>query len=172
MPAFDPRCTPAPRVGRVPEVFRGWSGVLRSSHPAVSFCAIGPRADEILREHRLKYGLGDGSPLASLHRLGAYVLLLGVGHDSNTSLHLAEYRADWPRKRIFEQGAAMMVEGKRVWVNYEDVMLDASDFERIGADFEATGAVKIGRVGSAVARLMPQARLVDFGADWIAANRR
>lgn len=31
-----------------------------------------------------------GDPFGRLYELDAYILLLGVGHDSNTSLHLAQ----------------------------------------------------------------------------------
>ncbi|WP_460705087.1 AAC(3) family N-acetyltransferase [Myceligenerans halotolerans] len=40
-----------------------------------------------------------------------------------------------------------------------------------GAAFEDTGAVAVGPVGSATARLMGQRALVDFAADWMARNR-
>ncbi|QOC90738.1 aminoglycoside N(3)-acetyltransferase [Micromonospora craniellae] len=39
-----------------------------------------------------------------------------------------------------------------------------------GADFEATGAATVGRVGDATARLMPQPALVDFATTWMATH--
>jgi len=41
----------------------------------------------------IAFGLGNESPLAKIYDLDGYVLLLGVDHDKNTSLHLAEVRA-------------------------------------------------------------------------------
>ena len=66
------------------------------------------------------------------------MLLLGVDHGANTSLHLAEYRQPAPpRERV---GAAVLTgDGGREWVWWDDVVLDESDFARLGADFEATG---------------------------------
>jgi aminoglycoside 3-N-acetyltransferase len=53
-----------------------------------------------------------------------------------------------------------------------DIALCDDDFERIGADFEASGAaVRIGRIGSAQSRLMQQRALVDFGVRWIEKHR-
>ena len=42
----------------------------------------------------------------------------------------------------------------------------------VGAAFEATGAVRVGPVGDATARVMSMRELVDFAAKWFAANRR
>lgn len=50
-------------------------------------------------------GLGEGSPLARPHEADGWVLPLGVGHGNNTSLHLGEYRADFPDKRRVVQRA-------------------------------------------------------------------
>jgi aminoglycoside 3-N-acetyltransferase len=172
MPPFDERRTPTRGVGAIPECFRSWPGVRRSSHPATSFCALGAAADEITRGHSLDEALGEGSPLARIYERGGHVLLLGVGHGNNTSLHLSEYRAKWSSKRYIEQGGAVYVDGARAWIAYLDIALCDDDFERIGADFEETGGgARIGRVGSAESRLMPQRSLVDFGVAWMERHR-
>ena len=172
MPAFDPAVTPTRGMGAVVDCFRSQLGVLRSNQPRDSFCARGPRAETIIAGHSLAFGLGESSPLARLYDVGALVLLLGVGHESNTSLHLAEYRAEWPGKKVIAQGAPVMVDGQRRWERFQDVDLDSADFEALGADFELdTDAVRVGRVGLADSRLMSQRAAVDYAVTWIPAHR-
>ena len=50
-------------------------------------------------------------------------------------------------------------------------MADESDFEPLGAAFDATGAVSIGQVGEGEARLMRQRELVAFAVAWMIENR-
>src|SRR5690349_9605382 len=92
-PGFDPARTPASRwMGRLAELVRTWPGARRSDHPQVSFAAVGPLAADVVGDHALEDNLGERSPLGAVYRLDGQILLLGCGHDANTSLHLAEVR--------------------------------------------------------------------------------
>ena len=166
--------TPTRAMGIIAETFRKQRGVLRSSHPLDSFCACGPQASHIVNDHSLSFGMGEHSPLARIYDLHGFVLLLGVGHGNNTSMHLAEYRATFSTKRIVQEGAPISVSGSRRWATFEDVDIDSSDFDRIGEDFlrsEAGHAVRRGRVGLADCQLMPQRDVVDFTVGWLEENR-
>ena len=116
MPAFDPDLTPTRRMGSVVECFRHLSGVRRSNHPTVSAAALGPNAGVIVTGHALAFGLGESSPQARLYDLNGWVLLLGVSHANNTSLHLAEYRSDFPNKPWTVHSSPVVVHGQRKWV--------------------------------------------------------
>ena len=174
MPAYDPDLTPTRSMGKIVETFRKQKGVLRSTHPQNSFCASGPQASHIVSNHSLAFGFGEHSPLAKIYDLNGFVLLLGVGHSSNTSVHLAEYRADFPIKCVVQEGAPVSQAGLRRWTTFENINVDASDFDHLGADFLRSDEGKLvrhGKVAVANCQLMPQRAVVDFAANWFEKNR-
>ncbi|MDH6466399.1 aminoglycoside N3'-acetyltransferase [Micromonospora sp. A200] len=125
-PGFDPARTPSRHMGVLAETVRTWPGALRSGHPHVSFAALGTRARAITGDHRLEEGLGEKSPLGALYREHGKVLLLGCGHERNTSLHLAEHRQAQPP--MTDYGAAVRgPDGNSSWVTWTAPMADASD---------------------------------------------
>lgn len=165
-PAFDVALTPTRMMGKVSDTFRIWPGTLRSSHPHVSVCARGPLAQVITADHQLENSMGEGSPFARLYDAGAYVLQLGT--DRNSCLHLAEFRSGL-RGHIV-QGAPIIEDGRRIWKVFSDLKFDDDSFPPVKAAFEASGAVKVGHIGSATSRLMPVRGLVDFAAEWFRAH--
>jgi aminoglycoside 3-N-acetyltransferase len=173
MPAYDPDLTPTRMMGRICEAFRKQPGVLRSGHPQVSFTARGPQAAFITEGHELDFGLGENSPLARIYELGGQVLFLGVGFSNNTSFHLAEMRAEYPSQEKVMTGAPILQDGRRKWVQFQDINIDDSDFCEIGERFIVTSKlVRQGKVGEAECMLMPQVPMVDFAVKWMSENRK
>lgn len=91
-PYFDVRTTPG-KTGTLAEIFRRRPGVRRSIHPTHAVSALGPRANEFLDGHLSCEAVGKGSPLDRIAQAGGYVLLIGVSHVSNTTIHVGESHA-------------------------------------------------------------------------------
>ena len=89
-----------------------------------------------------------------------------MGHEANTAIHLAEYRADYPGKVTVTDSAPIRRHGKRVWVTFENVDIDDGDFADLGRDWERLGKARRGRVGDAQSALMSMRDIVDFAATW------
>ncbi len=170
MPCFCKDMTPTRGMGVIVEAFRKQNGVVRSGHPHSSFAAWGRHKDYIIQDDHLDFPMNMESPLGRLYELDGHVLLLGVDHDRNTSLHLAEYLAEYPKK-IIEEGLPIMENGIRQWKYFENILYNSDDFLEIGRAFEATGAVKNFKIGAARVRLMSQRQLVEFAVDWMEQHR-
>lgn len=170
-PAYNPQTTPTRGMGVVPELFRTWPRAIRSGHPGFSLAALGPNAAFLTADHALEEDAGDRSPLGRLYELDGYVLLLGVEHWNNTSLHLAEFRANYRGKRHLRSGCAMLVDGVRQWVEYDTLKTESDDFGAIGAAFDTAQQIPIQHIQAAEVRFFRQRLLVDFASRWMEENR-
>ena len=171
-PAYDKAITPTNTMGAVAEMFRTWPGSRRSDHPARSVAAWGRWADYLTEDHDLSDIFGESSPIGKLYGLDGCVLLLGVGYDKNTSLHLADVRAEYPGKHNVTEHSAVLENGRRVWKAYDTLYVDGQDFEALGADFEKACPVARTALGNGQIAFMRQRTLVDFAVDWMQTHRR
>lgn len=168
MPAFNPKTTHTRGMGRIVDNFRTQSGVFRSYHPTSSFAAWGKDSIEIVGTQPLEAEFGLDSPLQKIYDLNGYVLLIGVDHSNNTSLHLSEHIVG--NRAIFSNGAPIIKNGIRVWKEYEKYDYDSEEFNKIGNNFEQEFQIRQGFVGNAFCKLMKQTELVDFGVKWFREN--
>lgn len=98
------------RLGVLPAVLMARADAVRGRHPLNSFAAVGPQAAELIDAQSPDDVYG---PIRELANRDGVILLIGVGLDRMTALHLAEQRSGrrpfrrWARD---EDGAVRMVE--------------------------------------------------------------
>ena len=95
-PYFDQAQTPA-RTGIIAELGRRRAEAVRSLSPTHSVAVIGPDAAALTEGHLEVRTFGIGSPIDRLAKTGGKVLLLGVGNDANSTIHIAEEYAGVPK---------------------------------------------------------------------------
>ena len=89
---FKPDMPVDTTLGVVAELLRRQPGAHRSLHPILSFTGI--QVDAALARQTLAE---PWAPIAALEEQGGWVLLMGVNHTSNTSIHYAELLAGRPQ---------------------------------------------------------------------------
>ncbi|WP_405064654.1 aminoglycoside 3-N-acetyltransferase [Kribbella sp. NBC_01505] len=173
MPAFDPAVSSARRdFGRFPERVRTWPGALRSSHPEVSFAALGPRAPELITDADDPWG-PDGT-LGRLLELDGRVLLLGAPLKTLTVCHHAEAIAEVEGKRYHEYRMPTL----SGWRDYRtiDTFYGSLPYGEHGITHEVAvladqavraGAGTQGSVGPAESWLFEARATVAAGVEWI-----
>jgi len=96
---FTPLLPADEQMGPLPERLRLNPDALRSKHPILSFVGLG--VDAALQKQTLEEPF---APIQKLADLGGWVLLLGIDHTANISIHLAEKLAG---RRQFVRWALM-----------------------------------------------------------------
>lgn len=166
MPEFDPAETPPYHMGAVATAVWRWPGARRSRHPVTSWAAIGPAADVLLADHPLEDPEGMGGPVGRAFEADATVLLLGVDHDADTTIHLAESRLDLPHLReIPDRFPARNAVGERIWLAVTKTTKCSDGFVALAPHLDRAGVVRRGRVGDADAQLVRSQDVVRIATD-------
>jgi aminoglycoside 3-N-acetyltransferase len=171
MPAYDPDRSVPHKMGAVAIALWRAPGAIRSRHPVTSWAAIGPRAEELLRDHPLDDPEGVDGPVGRAWRADGWVLLLGVDHDADTTVHLAESMLDMPHLReIPDRWPEDRPDGTRVWVPVVKTTKCSDGFVKLRPHLEQAGVVRFGRVGDATAQLARSRDVVRVATEVLSAD--
>ncbi len=165
---FDPAATPAsPDLGVVPDTFWRLPRVLRSSHP-FAFAAAGPQAAAIISGPLPLPPHSPESPAGRVHERNGQVLLLGVGHEADTTLHLAELLAGVPYR--LPRSCTVLQDGRPVRIDYGENDHCCARFALADGWLRERGLQAEGRVGHAPARLARARDIVEVARERLARD--
>ena len=149
---FDPATTPASEdLGVVAQTFWQMPGVRRAQH-AFACAAAGPQAGYVLRDPLPLPPHRPESPVGRVHDLHGQVLLLGVNHDADTTIHLAELIAGVPYRQA--NHVTVMEDGRPKRIDYGENDHCCQRFNLADQWLRERGRQREGTVGHAHARLV------------------
>ncbi len=158
---FDVRTSPS-EMGAVTEAFRCRPGVRRSLSPTHCLAGFGRDAAALLEGHeRCTVSCGRGSPFERLVQRQGRVLLLGVTHASDTTLHYVENTGGAPTvcRECFHP-VVVDTDGREHTVpTFPHMPGLRRRYERVEGLLLAAGAQRNGPVGQAAVRLVDAARM-------------
>lgn len=187
-PAFDPAVSAARRdFGRFPERLRTWPGALRSTHPEVSFAAVGPAAQAVLTDPQDDDPWGMEGALGRLVAADGQVLMLGAPLSRLTLCHHAEAIAHIGHKRYHEYVAPIRVGSGVEWRQYRtldtffgtqaywehpDLQQVDSWVGKMSEQVVAAGATAEARLDDCPLVLVDAPQATDAVAKWLEAQFR
>jgi aminoglycoside 3-N-acetyltransferase len=146
-------------LGRIADTMRVGFEPERGTHPLFSFAAVGRQARRLIEAQRLEWPLG---PIEALAELGGYVLLLGVGHTSNTTIHLAEQLLG--RSRFYRYAKV----APEAWAELPNVSGESHRFDEIEPELSAVTTEVL--IGDCRARLIAVQDVLDCATRLIVAD--
>ena len=180
-PRIDLTTTPC-WTGLIPETARQRPDAVRSIHPTHSVVALGAYQQQWTAGHELsKSPCDEMSPYYGLMELGGKILLLGgVDHDSNTSLHCLEELAGVPYHLQDEvtNGTVRMPNGEvitvpnrlHLWRNRYSEQNLLRDFNIISESMTAAGYQRATTIGKSTSTLINAAGMRNLVLTILKAN--
>jgi len=165
---FDALTTPsADDLGIVAQTFWRLPGVRRSEH-FHAFAAAGPQAAAITADSLPLPPHIPASPVGRVHDLDGQVLLLGVGHSENTTLHLAELIAGVPYRT--PSYCTVLEHGRATRIDYGENNHCCARFALADDWLRMRGFQAEGRVGQAHARLIKSRDIVSVALQYLSKD--
>jgi len=171
MPPYRRDITPIKKtIGVIPECFRKYPGVERSSHPVRSFCALGRDAVSIVTKDSYDHPHGKNSALDYIYQNKGKILNIGV--KNNTCFAFSEHLTSIQHDIIVEQspiqqdGSRTLVEWKQLDYNYT-----SDDRDKVHKSFISESEnCKLGMVGTAESVVFDAYEYIEYSKEWLSAK--
>jgi aminoglycoside 3-N-acetyltransferase len=152
--------------GIITNLFRRRPGIIRSFHPSHSVAVWGNDAEQIAKTHESATALGVGSPMHELIKMGAYILLIGVDHNRNSAIHIAERILPIPHKDVpynesFSKPIKVLRNGKIESMFVEECPGCSTNFLIVGDALNKKGRQITGKIGNAVTHKVKGSDLIE-----------
>ena len=163
---FDVRNTPS-KTGAITEAIRRHPGAVRSWHPTHAPCAVGPLAEWLVAEHILCGPLDIGSPEDRMAKLGGWILLLGVDHRVNSTVHVGEAYAGSVARLVRynplspARPKVITPRGDTIEVVITSMPGCSEGFGAIETPMRAARLIRYGTIGNAGCQLMRGQDVID-----------
>jgi aminoglycoside 3-N-acetyltransferase len=164
---FDKTKSHCAEMGITAETFWRLPGVLRSDNNH-AFAAVGSLAEKILAPHPIDIPHGPDSPVGKVYELDGQILLLGVEHTSNTTIHLCENMAGVRYRR--DKYLTVLKEGKPTRLVYSEIDHCCQNFSLVDGWLDEQQLQKRGKVGHADARLIRSRDIVEVVTERLNKN--
>ncbi|HSG42041.1 MAG TPA: AAC(3) family N-acetyltransferase [Anaerolineales bacterium] len=164
---FDKAKSHCKEMGVVANTFWRLSNVLRSDNNH-AFAAVGPYAEQILTPHPIDIPHGLDSPVGRVYELDGQVLLLGVDHTSNTTIHLGENQAKVQYRR--EKHITILKDGEPTRFEYREIDHCCQNYSLVDNWLDERQLQKRGVIGNAEARLIRSQDIVDVVVERLKEN--
>ena len=151
------------------QILRKRPEAVRSLHPTHSLAAIGERAEEFTRDHLGVGAVGQGSPYDLIAQAGGYVVLLGVTHTANTTIHVGE---DYGRMEKLGRERLLtfkvrMPDGSFVDKQQDNSNSCSSGFNVLELPLRFHGKLRAFRLGRAASSIVRGGDLIDTTVELI-----
>jgi len=164
---FDKTQSHCVQLGITADIFWRLPGVQRSDNNH-AFAAIGPYAERITSLHPFDIPHGINSPVGRVYELDGQVLLLGVDHTANTTIHLGESLAGVRYRR--PKYLTILKDGKPARFDYGEIDHCCQNFSLVDGWLDERGLQKRGQVGYADARLIRSQDIVEVVTERLRQN--
>ncbi|MFC1892143.1 aminoglycoside N(3)-acetyltransferase, partial [Thermodesulfobacteriota bacterium] len=166
MRPFDPKTTPVRNRGLIAQTFLTYPYVFRSSHMLNSVAAKGKMAAFFTEVHDLHASEGMNSPIGRLYEREGYILLIGVGLNSCTAIHLAEFIMDVYYLRDSQLKVLIKADdGINKFVRLERYPSTSDFFNKLLPELRNRNMLKEVAFGSGRLSLLPVKELVELAME-------